>query len=1637
MNGGKDIRLGHDKRQVSIVPNSEQNLYNFVTGEKLTDQFGIPVIVEVDTYYLADATAKRSSSIVFDGTKNPYTKQNYQIIGICSAVYGDYDVYLSQPFTILQTGGGTVSVSSTVLTSSGYVILGDFPYQEVNTSVDQGSEKNKLYFNTSVGISTILGVSVGDFVSGPDIPDGTYVTKVSYNSRLTLSNNTTNSLGQSKDILIQRKNIFTAKADPVWKIAEQFKETSEVSTTLLGINRAETQLALFANVSSYGLDPDDFETYSYNEGNSFGSWETRKNAIYGNRYTATITEETQESAIKLTAFPTPYSYPYGPKFEKLGLYNKVLFDKYIDFIEWGNALYDYFDTGAGSSYPAGWKDNFLSSEFAYSNGSDIVYPVGFADGFAQIDTWTDTWRKLGSENLIDPTNGSIFDGSVVNGYTKSSTQPGYSDRDRRYAYLQSKKVFRYQPGRISGFTFGLRSSAEPVPGITLEWGIANNTDQYIFQINEGNFSIVRRSTVPLDLSVLKRNGLVLSDQPNISSDDPFDTKLYHTIKIPTDNFNGDVLNGNGPSGYKLKPENVTMYKIEFGWYGAIGARFYAYIPTDNGDARWVVIHTLVIENSLDTPCLRDSYFRFKYSLNISNTGNVETPQYLYKYGASYYIDGGDEGTSQIYSAASKQKTIKTTHSKSLIGIFPKEYLLNREGEEIKNKKLIIPESLNVSTDSLTEVKVVTCSACPGFGHVYTPGVATTENGRYIDAVFDAPNRIISINNSYFTESDVGAKIIAPSIYNAYISSVTDRESGTDNYIKAELKRFGGTFGFELETNPIGGELVFDRVLGITTTIGIGIGNTYPHQIRLSNYDATAASNFAFTGSKIEIQFVNPNNKDDYAHWADFLIGVTNKEPKVDIDTLDGFTLPGIGDTTILPNSQILYGEHTHSYAASNEDGVEISESWALIQPPLRMGIDYRIPTLSGIGTLPTGGICSKLTVDVLDPLEIKNVNQRDYLPGTTIQDGRTWIEIAGEFDPSIDFDGGQIVIRNAVNSNVGISANGLVLNLDAGNDKNSRSSVSTNLVNNGSFVNGAGSSNEEGSNPTNAIVQLENPGESPFVLRQNGNNTEYQLNIDSGMIANTTYVMSGWYAKSSDYNGGDTMFHARAFSSSGDNTATEPDTGTLIRSITIGSTTWEYRYQTITTPSDFNGAFDWYLGYGTNNTTGYRYYTNLKVEKGTFPSLLNMVGDYNHGTLINGPTYSSANGGSIVFDGVNDYATSGALSGSFASFTVIIWFYPTSVANYQNPIDCNYAYNGSTGNIGPRLEMNNSGVLGWVYSNATGDNSSFYAHNVVSSGLAANTWHCAAITYDGNTNSSATYFNGNPTGISRITNGNPTGFVGTMNNVTIGKGFHLGGAERFFAGRVSNVSIYNRVLSATEVAQNYNSIAGIYDLPLVATTVSIPTTENITRTNSYFVGVTSSYKDSQNKQFSYIQISPPLSSTVGSNFTILIRPVSITGTTIYKQKLYNYDPWPLYLVAKLKDNAAINNITVKETIGDFQRTISPKWYVSDNCTVTTADGNADPTGAAPTNFQEIDRSSSALIDIQNEQKLRPYIERDTLYVGANSTETINMRKVFGPDRSVITPDNNNIEATFILAKKIEEDTGPTGTIEASINFKES
>ena len=127
--------------------------------------------------------------------------------------------------------------------------------------------------------------------------------------------------------------------------------------------------------------------------------------------------------------------------------------------------------------------------------------------------------------------------------------------------------------------------------------------------------------------------------------------------------------------WNLEFDKVTMYKIEFSWYGAVGALFLAYVPVGAGEARWVRVHHLRASNQLKGSSLgnatlpitymvygggsgngnSDAALNTKFGFNDADrfpTGGYEyatTSEHIVKYGASYYIDGGDRGTVKLFS----------------------------------------------------------------------------------------------------------------------------------------------------------------------------------------------------------------------------------------------------------------------------------------------------------------------------------------------------------------------------------------------------------------------------------------------------------------------------------------------------------------------------------------------------------------------------------------------------------------------------------------------------------------------------------------------------------------------------------------------------------------------------------------------------------------------------------------------------------------------------------------------------------------------------------------------------------------------------------------------------------------------------
>lgn len=113
------------------------------------------------------------------------------------------------------------------------------------------------------------------------------------------------------------------------------------------------------------------------------------------------------------------------------------------------------------------------------------------------------------------------------------------------------------------------------------------------------------------------------------------------------------------SAYNIDFSKVTMWKTEFSWYGAVGATFLCYVPVGNNEARWVRVHHIRASNQHSVASLGNAFLPITYlchggkdsGLDPNNNG-VDVGNTLVKYGASYYIDGGDKGTVKLLSKSS-------------------------------------------------------------------------------------------------------------------------------------------------------------------------------------------------------------------------------------------------------------------------------------------------------------------------------------------------------------------------------------------------------------------------------------------------------------------------------------------------------------------------------------------------------------------------------------------------------------------------------------------------------------------------------------------------------------------------------------------------------------------------------------------------------------------------------------------------------------------------------------------------------------------------------------------------------------------------------------------------------------------------
>ena len=187
----------------------------------------------------------------------------------------------------------------------------------------------------------------------------------------------------------------------------------------------------------------------------------------------------------------------------------------------------------------------------------------------------------------------------------------------------------------------------------------------------------------------------------------------------------------------------------------------------------------------------------------------------------------------------------------------------------------------------------------------------------------------------------------------------------------------------------------------------------------------------------------------------------------------------------------------------------------------------------------------------------------------------------------------------------------------------------------------------------------------------------------------------------------------------------------------------------------------------------------------------------NSGTLTNSPTFDRDNGGSIVFDGTNDYANLGTASSLFPgpsiTASLFCWVKPSTVSSSNIPIGNQYT-------SGHRLYIG-------IYSDGywdVGFGDYYWNYNYSGSKIVATTnWTLVSLIITAG--SAVLYVNGQKS-ITKTTD----------TSVTLGGFFSMG--VYFFNGSIDGnyqeacnialTQIYNRALSANEVQQNYNATKG-------------------------------------------------------------------------------------------------------------------------------------------------------------------------------------------------------------------------------------
>ena len=211
---------------------------------------------------------------------------------------------------------------------------------------------------------------------------------------------------------------------------------------------------------------------------------------------------------------------------------------------------------------------------------------------------------------------------------------------------------------------------------------------------------------------------------------------------------------------------------------------------------------------------------------------------------------------------------------------------------------------------------------------------------------------------------------------------------------------------------------------------------------------------------------------------------------------------------------------------------------------------------------------------------------------------------------------------------------------------------------------------------------------------------------------------------------------------------------------------------------------------------------NKRSYPGAGTTWTDLTSEDNNVTLVNGPVFDSNNGGSILFDGTDDYG----------------WFNRNGGTNFDGKDQisiCTWVNYQSTGSLDSYVMMEDlfASDLGEPVRMAISPSGTFKADicstnscivNSTDVTVVTNQWFNFSFTYDGAYIKN--YINSNFIS-SVLQSGNIDTPLESNARWLLGCG-EITRGERFSNVKLASIQMYNRALSANEVQQNYNATRG-------------------------------------------------------------------------------------------------------------------------------------------------------------------------------------------------------------------------------------